>query len=213
MKAKSISKISCILILCLTSCKDTKTTSDTKSDTGLTREMAKNLIVGPGQPGLGLVLETIDFGPCRVTDESYGVTSPKYVALLEQSGLVKVLDSSQLEEWPNKGQVIDNTYLLLTEEGNRYVISSEPWYGGDIKATVAMARRHNIEITGIGEPSQMGGKTVSMVTFKYEYQALPFGRVFEEWKNEPNLYTGLATGVGTFALYDDGWRFESWERQ
>ena len=97
-------------------------------------------------------------------------------------------------------------YACPTQKGRQYIVSS------DRRAdTIRMADLSPLEIINVGAPSPFSGKTVCIVNFKYVYNPTPFGSAYDSAKGT-TLYHGWARGVAKFALYDDGWQVEGWER-
>jgi len=85
--------------------------------------------------------------------------------------------------------------VSLTKAGMKYAI-------GDVEhgqVEVRLRQLKDIEIAGIGAPSDMMGKRVSVVPFTARFENTPFAP--PELKSE-------VKGNGYFVQYDDGWRLE-----
>ena len=70
-----------------------------------------------------------------------------------------------------------------------------------------MGTKKAAQVTSIGAPSQMGGKTVSVVNFVFGYTPTPLGAAFDRGTGYKK-YSGLTADTAVFALYDDGWHLE-----
>ncbi len=93
-----------------------------------------------------------------------------------------------------------------TGKGREFVLTTE----GTLDQILAlkMATRKAAQVTSIGAPSQLGGKTVSVVNFTYLYTPTPFGAAFDRGTGY-HKYSGEAPDTALFALYDDGWHLEN----
>lgn len=106
-----------------------------------------------------------------------------------------------------KGGQLDSIRFAITAKTKPFVVAEGR--GGTV--TLRMADLEPIEVTGIGAPSNMNGRTVSSVMFKYRFKPTPLGDAFDRINNV-HMFTGWVPGQAYFALHDDGWRIESWNR-
>lgn len=72
---------------------------------------------------------------------------------------------------------------------------------------IDMGTKKAAQVTSVGAPSQLGGKTVSVVNFDYAYTPTPFGAAFDRGTGY-KTYSGQKADTAVFALYDDGWHLE-----
>lgn len=119
---------------------------------------------------------------------------------LNKKGLVnfQLLQKTSPRTW--------NGYALfkvnLTGEAEKYLVK-ESAHEGKVNVEVKTRELKDIEILGVGAPSDTNGKKVSVVTYKVQHQSTPFGETFGQ---QPG--TSEKTGEAYFVKYDNGWKLE-----
>ncbi len=136
----------------------------------------------------------------------------RFLLAAEANGLItfRVAQSIWFNEWQPMATAKAGNYCTINNQGGGMTVG--PNAQGSISEFI-MALPEPTEVTGIGAPSPMEGKTISVVNFKFNYIPTPFGTAFANATGVSNRYAGWATGVAVFTLYDDGWHLEGWRQQ
>ena len=135
----------------------------------------------------------------------------KFIIAAEADGLIKIGTGVVFANTVWEPHATDKATEFRETSGKGMAFVSQHGPGRITKFIMAIPEP--VEITNIGAPSQMGGKTVSIVNFKILYNPTPFGVVFARATGKQNEFAGRADAQASFALFDDGWHLEQWERQ
>ncbi|MBI4996797.1 MAG: hypothetical protein HZC22_07840 [Rhodocyclales bacterium] len=87
--------------------------------------------------------------------------------------------------------------VTLTDAGKKYLIKETP-EKDSAKVQVRTHEFQGVEVVGVGAPSDLLGKKVSIVQYQVEYRSTPF--------DLDGSGNSKGKGEALFVLYDKGWK-------